>query len=373
MFYVLVCCLLWDGGSPAVKFSGTELYQPLRRGDVVVSQKGEVFILNYGEAVIRKYAADGSLVGKIGSKGQGPGEFMFPGAIMLDGEHLFVYDMAKSSISRFDLAGKFQDSHSLPGRALEVGRAGKGWLTADWRMAQDPNKPVVLNWHDNDFKNSRKLAEWPRAGDTGIIEIEAGPGSGKPKVPYSPVRDQNLMAVSSDGNWAAVSQVGDLHIDIWDMNNKSKVKTITMDEIQPIPFNETWGRSEFETFEERNSPMKARIDFVPKYPEHFPIVRDLYVSGLGQIVVLLWTGNPDTMKRALVFDHQGKQTVLPYKAEHEARIMAISGQDAYISLYEEEDDQASLLRIPVTKIDATLASHPLAFEGFTGRMMMQMD
>lgn len=60
---------------------------------VSVDSKGDIYILDQGNYRIQKYDADGNFVKTIGRQGQGPSEFILPGAIYIDkDDNLYVND-----------------------------------------------------------------------------------------------------------------------------------------------------------------------------------------------------------------------------------------------------------------------------------------
>jgi len=75
--------------------------------DMTVAPDGSIFVANNRENAILKFDGDGRLVKKFGRKGQGPGDFEFPGDLcVLDGRALVVGEYAGNRrISLFDLKG----------------------------------------------------------------------------------------------------------------------------------------------------------------------------------------------------------------------------------------------------------------------------
>ena len=370
MIFLLLAILMEDGLESALKLTGTGIYQPLRKGDVAVSPRGDVFILHFDEAKVLHYDAQGRQLEAIGRKGRGPGEFEYPSALYFEDGKLYVYDMGSTSASLFDEDGAYIDKTRFPDRGLDVAKAAGGWLFGNWRFSTNPGAPVALKWTDASLGETRIVAEWPRPSGTGGVMVRSSSSSGPPKIPYNPVREETSMVISPDGKWAYIRHPGSFKISVVDVTAKKIVHAITREETA-VPFNEDWGQAQFEKFKERNQRMTMRLEFVPKFPDYFPIVRGLHMSAEGYPVVELWTSRPDRETRAVALTRKGQEVKLPYRPENARRIMAVQGGDAYISLFDKTDEEAALIRCPVNAIDQVIEAHPITFEGSTERLMVR--
>jgi len=92
--------------------------------DIVLDSEGNIFLLDSDR--ILKYDHQGKFIKIIGRKGQGPGEFMFPVKLFIDGyNNLFVNDQGKKLIV-FDKEGTFKEiirlKYSIPSFPLESSR-----------------------------------------------------------------------------------------------------------------------------------------------------------------------------------------------------------------------------------------------------------
>ncbi len=368
MLIWIACFLFMDGGTP-VKYSDTDIFQPLKKSDVVVADNGDVFIVHFAEAKILRYNAQGEALTTLGGKGQGPGELQAPVAVELSGGKLYVTDMGAGGISVFDESGQYLDRVSTPGRMLVTAKTASGWLYANWRFSMDPSVPVEVSLADHGFGEPVKLLHWERKGSMGFMRVESG--GGRPAaMPYNPVRDQPFMAVSPDGRWGYISHQGSFKISVLDLEAKKVVNAIQRDE-KPAAFNEEWGMQRFKEFEEQAKKRGGGMAFEPDLPEFFPVVRNLWVAANGMLVVEKWTSMPDDRRAMLVMDREGKDRSLAYKPENEPRIAAIRDGNAYITLFDGDADQAELLRVPEAEIDRVVASHPVEFEGFEGRLVVR--
>jgi len=79
--------------------------------DVEVDELGNIYILDGKMSRIVKFAKNGEFICKFGKKGQGPGEFQFPEAVVLDSNRL-IYVLGSRRVLVFNEHGKFV--HSFP-------------------------------------------------------------------------------------------------------------------------------------------------------------------------------------------------------------------------------------------------------------------
>jgi hypothetical protein len=79
------------------------------RFDLLYSPQGDLFVAFSPDHCIYKFNPEGKYVTKFGQKGQGPGDFYYPGDLaILDGRHLLVGEYASMRrISLFDFNGNF--------------------------------------------------------------------------------------------------------------------------------------------------------------------------------------------------------------------------------------------------------------------------
>jgi len=91
----------------APRYSGRPFNRPT---DVVIDADGRLFIADgYGNARIHRYSATGEHEISWGSAGIGPGEFLVPHNIAIDGERIYVADREAHRVQVFDLDGTLID------------------------------------------------------------------------------------------------------------------------------------------------------------------------------------------------------------------------------------------------------------------------
>src|SRR5690606_9974573 len=83
---------------------------------------------DYSSTQLLLFAHDGSLIGRMGGKGSGPGEYQdVNGLIALDDSTWSVYDASSSRVSFFGPDGSFRDSWNVPSTNM----IGNGMLDTD--------------------------------------------------------------------------------------------------------------------------------------------------------------------------------------------------------------------------------------------------
>ncbi len=367
---ILVFCLamMMDSGAMPDVIGDTELYKPLRSGDVAVSDNGHVFIVDFDEARLLHYNEAGKRLEDIGRKGKGPGEFQNPTRVWYEDGHLFVHDAGMSAVSKFKADGSFVERatfQSVPRMTKTPG----GWLMLNVFQA-DEDGNITLYQTDNMLKNKTAIVTFPKKVSGGELRVEMD-GSSVPKVPYNPVSDDYHLIGGPQTPFAFLSYPGNLKVDVIDTRTKKVVRTITR-ELNKLPFNKDWGDSRLKTASERNSRMGAQFKFVPDFPETFPLVSSVNLTGSGDLVLNLWTGMPDDVEKAMVLNSDGGDVQLPYKAINDDRVMAVRGNSAFVSTFNEEDG-AGMIQCALTEVDRVIEAHPINFEGSTARLIMRMN
>ena len=93
----------------------TLVFETLTRNDLAVDAQDRIFVIDRSAARIAVLDSTGRLVDRWGTRGPGPGEFLFPLtlAVAPDGA-LHVYDAEKARILVFASDGRFRDEHLRP-------------------------------------------------------------------------------------------------------------------------------------------------------------------------------------------------------------------------------------------------------------------
>ena len=367
MCYLIFSLLAVDAGAVTYKSEG--VFEPLLRSDVAVAKDGHVFILDFKAATVSHYDANGELLNTIGKKGNGPGEFNFPGNVFIWDGYVYLEDRANSTVSRFERNGKYVDRVRIPARGMSAVKVKDGWVTAKlWGM--DPSEEITVTWMDEKMENSQEIASYKKPEGAGGAMMVRQTGSGRPKVPYNPVRDNADILADRDGRYVYVYIPGNFDVKVIDSQTRKVVNTITTEQ-EPILFNEEYGNEQLAEFQEGSKKRGMPIDFVPDFPDFFPYARELFISAENNLGVRRWTSRPDEVEKGAIFDHQGKPIKVGYSVASARRVLLIQDGFAYINAFDAEKEAAFLIKAPVAKIDEVVATNPIDYSLEEPRMMIQ--
>lgn len=101
------------------------IYKPI---DAVVDSRGDIYVLDWPENVVKRYDASGRPKGILGNgRGQGPGEFSEPSDLSVDQDgRVWVIDPALARITIFDGAGRLERMLKLDTSAMRVAHTPAG-------------------------------------------------------------------------------------------------------------------------------------------------------------------------------------------------------------------------------------------------------
>ena len=147
---------------------------------------GNIYILDRSKYMIFKYDPKGSFIKSFGQHGQGPGEFIQPGAMIVRKDTLYVTEISSYKISKFNLDGqflgdkKYPDIHNFP---MLPSKFGENYITvfgATKNIVTDEGKQISIKEsslydHNFDFiKNLHILEYEPTAEDAEFDPTEKG-------------------------------------------------------------------------------------------------------------------------------------------------------------------------------------------------------
>jgi len=85
-----------------------------RVSSIALDAAGNIYVLDPSASVVRVFTEDGTPRGTFGGRGAGPGEFLRPFGISVDGQKITVFDLGQNRSSSFSLAGDLLADSSLP-------------------------------------------------------------------------------------------------------------------------------------------------------------------------------------------------------------------------------------------------------------------
>lgn len=372
MLLTLAFCLFLN---PEVEhISETEIYRPLVLGEIAVTEKGEIFIVQRKEATVLKFSAEGELETKLGTRGQGPGEFALPTWIYYRDDHVYVEDANQNRVSCFTTDGKFKYSVILPSKNLQLVKVKNGWVYGDWETTRDLTGPASLMLVDDKFENPKKLLSWSRPEEETSRSIQTD-GDTVPKVPINPVTPRAFLAASKDGMFAYFIRNGATEIEIFDLVKGEAIEKLPLKTAKPIPFNDAWGEdmvrrlSEAITGGNKNFPIK----FVPDPPDYFPLVRDFFVNPNDEMCAVFWTGVPDKQHNIQYFDNKRKGITSKLDAAAMDRWVGSSKGYAFITYFDQEMEEGRIAKVPMAEVNQFVKNNPIIFEGLPGYAVLNID
>ncbi len=203
------------GGDPSQRSTGVAewslspvaLVQPQeapfgRVADLELGEDGSLFVLDAISRTIRVFGEDGVEVREFGRRGQGPGEFEQPGALLWGPEgDLWVLDLRDGRLTAFSPEGELRGTHRPADLPIlfpfAVGFSGPDTLRWVGISSPDPANPaaawVETEIRDGIFRPVEQVAlpfvEWPllfRHRDEETALVLPVPHSGEPLFAFDP-------------------------------------------------------------------------------------------------------------------------------------------------------------------------------------------
>lgn len=341
---------------------GTDIFQPLQPGEVLITPEGETLVLDFANAIIHRYDENGKKSNTIGFKGRGPGGLTYPVNFFYDAPQLYVHDLIDNSINVFSLKGKFLEKFNCPIQGIKLIKASGGWIYGSWDHLRQGEPSTAIYWADHAFSQVKKLFNLKGIGNSGGLRMEIT--NGKPKANFSPISTAPLLAASPDASRVYLAEAQGFEVHIIDGSNGELIKTIKRQE-QPVPFDEDWGNKQYEQTLEMVKEHASQVKVNKNFPKYFPIIRDMRVLPNGTLVINKWRGNPEKEQLLLAFDQNGTQTQITWSWEAIQRIAGAHNHWLFITTL--EDEEAGLGRSKPDQLTKFLADHPIDYEGPIGR------
>jgi DNA-binding beta-propeller fold protein YncE len=132
--------------------------------DIAFDSTGRIFVAEYGDHDrIQVFNAGGKYLYEFGSFGDGPGQFSRPQSILIDGDLLYVTDACNHRICVFKTDGTFVQNFGGVG-------SGLGQFRFPYGLAMDSQKNLIVCEFGNnrvqkiDSKTGKGIAAWGQAG-----------------------------------------------------------------------------------------------------------------------------------------------------------------------------------------------------------------
>lgn len=355
------CATPWDADWA---INGTELFQPLQPGEVIVTPGGDVLVLNFNSAVITRFDQTGKKANNIGFKGRGPGGLTYPMNFFLHDEKVYVHDLIDNTINAFHLDGSFIAKTHGPKPGSDLAKIPGGWILGNWAGRGDISPDPGVYWVDDAFENKKELFKLKSLGEKGGLSMEIS--DGKTLATYNPISTAPTMAYSQNLDRVYIAEPEGFQIHVIDSASGTLIRTISK-KSQPVPFDDAWGDAGLEQVKEMLKARGHAMDVKKNYPDYFPIIRGMNVLPNGTLVVNRWRGNPDENDWLIAFDEEGKEVSIDWGWEE---IQRVAGQHKswwlVTTLVEEE---AGLGRCKPENLKAFAKENPIDFDGPIGRQI----
>lgn len=334
-----------------IHYNDLGIYSKIISDQVAVSPKGELYVVNIRESTVTHFDPNGKPLGAFCSTGKGPGEVSDPFEIQLVGDVLYIFEIF--SASRFRLDGTFLDK-ATPGR---------------WEMAGTKNGvfgfPLVS--YKSELKASLSFVDMTVASEPREIVsfvreknsayIQAILKNNEIFRNFNPARDHPMVLSSHDGEYLWFRKPKEDNIHIFNSNG-SPHTVIKLPVKGPIRYVETWADEVLAKEKEKINPRKRKVTYKKYYSDHFPFVMNLRQGPDKLIYVELWTASPGKHREQLAFSLDGKQQEPGYTPEEMDRVVAFAGEWAVISVWDEVEEHARLIRCKVPDLKPLIANYP---------------
>jgi len=335
----------------------TDIFQPLRSDEVIVRPDGVVYILNFSEATIMQFDADGKHMKNIGRKGQGPGEFVYPTDFFYQDGTLYVYDLSSTKVTVLDQHGNVDKQFGIPHQELKINKTDGGWVYGNWNIIAPDDTPKVF-LAGPEFESPKALLK---------LEGVKNPQSFGRTILYNPIPVHPIILTSLDRSTVYVTDTLTFTIQVIDAKSQTVTRTIRRND-PPLPFDEDWANEGFEKMKKRmQRRLQQGFELKTDYPSHFPVIRAIRLDPKGNLVVDRWRGRPDSRNYPIAIDHQGKEVEMPYSWKTLGRMAAVNGDDCYITFYDAEKEMAGLAKMPLSQAETFVEDNPVVYDGPRGR------
>ena len=110
---------------------------------VALDGDGNIYICDYDANHIKQFNSRGELLGTIGRKGMGPGEFSGPEFVEVSNGHLIVWEEINRRLSAFTLKGEFIKATRFSDEGESI-----------WKIRGLANGQIIIEKEKTDFNNS---------------------------------------------------------------------------------------------------------------------------------------------------------------------------------------------------------------------------
>jgi len=358
MLIVLMSLML----DPVAAIGDTDVYQPLNLSEVIVRPDGHVYILNFQEAHITEFDAEGQKIRQIGAKGKGPGEFTFPTQFFFSKNRLYVFDVLSTEVSIFDRNGTFERRIKTPDRGMTMRKLQEGWIYYANQLMQT-DEPIRIFWADDNFENPVELAEFENPGfQQGMMVMQ---DDNQMVAKFSPLSADPMLVTSADGNRAIIVHGEEPVILPVNQARRELGEKIKLD-YKRIPFDYDWAEERLAQVKERSAGrFNAKIQ--TNFPDYFPAFKECFALPTGGYALNRWAGRPDDIDHPIFVDEKWQETKCDLSWDALKRITGYHGDYVWVTTWDSTEEVAGLARVSLKSVNQFVAEHPIEFDGQAGR------
>ena len=249
------------------------LYQP---GRYTVNDKGDIYISDRQELVIKKFNSEGQLIQTIGGKGEGPGEFEAIGAFALlpDGR-LIVMDWRARRTSIFDADGVFKESYKWRHSHLDVHLVSESSYTIQENLFVE--RQLFVKTFDFAGNELVSFGQFTPPGNKLLVQGDSAFSIGLPFAPAS------IFTGDNSRQWLYHCLNDSYLIEIF--NNEGRIIRKIHRPYKPVPFTGKDEQEFLEQFEENPESPFAKMAREVEMPKVKTITERMLVDEEGRLWV----------------------------------------------------------------------------------------
>jgi hypothetical protein len=250
------------------------LYQPFR---FVVDERGNIYISDRQELVIKKFNSDGQHIQTIGAKREGPGEFQAAGAMAItpDGK-LIVMDWRARRTSIFSADGAYEKSYKWRNFHLFIYFVTESSYTVDENVYSEERLRFIKTY---DFAG-KELVSFGQFTPPGVKIVTQGDSAFSIGLPYSP---SSVFAGDCVREWLYHCLNDKYLIDVYDREGKI-IRKIDRP-YKPISFTDEDAKEYLASFDENPDSPFAKMARDVEMPSIKTITERMLVDEEGRLWV----------------------------------------------------------------------------------------
>lgn len=254
-----------------------------RVSSLTVDREGRLYVVDSKEANLIVFDQNGRFLRRIGQKGQGPGEFIFPFRVILTpGELLMVEDISNRRFSFFSVDGEYKGSlNNAQEMILDPKMDSEGNIIGLKVVREESNPRYELRRYDPELSKC-------------LNAYGSSPLPGNPSVGFNPLIALISFDLTPDDK-VVFGYPEEYEIRIYGLEGQLQRKIFR--EYDPVKVPE-----KVKAEHRRKAPPNYKLIF----PEYYPAYKHLVVDDKGWIFVCTWEQPREGEFYFDVFDPEGR-------------------------------------------------------------------